>query len=295
MAAAIAVGARPDACKRRVGAIRTVCRSPNHLHSATRSASTSRCFAASACTATPDGHQANRPDSPISCTAPSWRSGPLCLSPLHVRVRTSGRHAAARIEGPGSPPPPRTRSGRLRPYAPQAPAPDDPHERRRRAYTPASARGKRASARPRQVLAQIVPCERPTRLDGAVTASWDTSSQGFAAASDECSSGTASDRVPPGACSSSSRNLAITRRTLTIERAKPTVEGRRGVRICSRRMGFLSSESRRGAHRQARRWRVRRTCRRSRSSSSSGDSRIGSRARRSATASEQSGSEPAAR
>ena len=44
---------------------------------------------------------------------------------------------------------------------------DDAHERRRaRAHTPASARGKRASARPRRVLARLVRSERPQRLGG---------------------------------------------------------------------------------------------------------------------------------
>ena len=143
---------------------------------------------------------------------------PSTSSPLHGRVRTSGRHAAARIE-PGvaaaapnekRAPRPMLRKRLLRTTRTSAAA---------RAYTPASARGKRASARPRRVLAPIVPSERPTRLAGGEPF-MDTSSQRFAAASHECSSGTASDRVPPGACSSSlAETSAITRRTLAIARA----------------------------------------------------------------------------
>ena len=243
MAAAIPVRARPDACKRRGGAIRTVCRSPNHLHSATRSASTSRCFAASACTATPDGHQANRPDSPISCTAPSWRSGPLRPAPF-MFVFAPPDDTQRPASSPGSPPPPRTRSGRLGRCSASACSGRPARAPATRAYTPASARGKRASGRPRRVLVQIARASvRPGSR--AATASMDTSSQGFAAASDECSSGTASDRVPPGACSSSlAEILAITRRTLTIERASDGLGPTRRTDLFSPYGVRSSSESR---------------------------------------------------
>ena len=64
-----------------------------------------------------------------------------------ANARTERRAASARfgpVRAPDSP-------------VRDAPAPDDRHERRRpRAYTPASARGKRASARPRRMPARIV-------------------------------------------------------------------------------------------------------------------------------------------
>jgi hypothetical protein len=82
-----------------------------HLHSATRSASSSGWFAASACTATAEGHQANRPGSPSPA---QHRSGDLAfyIQPLSRSVFAPPDDTQRPASRPGSPPP-RTRSGRL--------------------------------------------------------------------------------------------------------------------------------------------------------------------------------------
>ena len=162
-------------------------------------------FAASACTATAEGHQNTTPGSSISCTAPASSDLISYIQPpstfvAHLRTTTTAQ---------------------LRSHL----TPALPWRRRRQTSPGACSRpSSRASVRPgspettASTGSSSAPVDRPHPC--APLSCMDTSSQGFAAASDECSSGAASDRVPPGACSSSLAEIsAITRRTLTIERA----------------------------------------------------------------------------